>query len=54
VYVPPLQAVFRTAPLPLDWWPVILLGLLPGFIGVEIEKALRARWGRVARPAISG
>jgi len=29
VYVPVLQTVFRTAPLPLEWWPVILLGLFP-------------------------
>jgi magnesium-transporting ATPase (P-type) len=43
VYVPVLQVVFRTAPLPLEWWPVILLGLFPGFIGVEIDKALRRR-----------
>jgi P-type Ca2+ transporter type 2C len=41
VYVSALQAVFRTAPIPLEWWPVILLGLLPGFVAVEIEKALR-------------
>jgi magnesium-transporting ATPase (P-type) len=54
VYVPALQVVFRTAPLPLDWWPVILLGLLPGFVGVEIEKALRARRGRAAAHANSG
>jgi magnesium-transporting ATPase (P-type) len=54
VYVPALQVVFRTAPLPLDWWPVILLGLLPGFVGVEIEKAIRARRSRAASPAISG
>ena len=51
VYVPALQAVFRTAPLPLDWWPVIALGLLPGFIGVEIEKALRARKSPRSLPA---
>jgi len=43
VYVPVLQTVFRTAPLPLEWWPVILLGLFPGFIGTEIDKALRRR-----------
>jgi len=54
VYVPALQVVFRTAPLPLDWWPVILLGLLPGFIGVEIDKAIRARRSRAASPADSG
>jgi len=43
VYVPVLQVVFRTAPLPLEWWPILALGLLPGFIGVEVEEALR-RW----------
>ena len=43
VYVPVLQTVFRTAPLPLEWWPIILLGLFPGFIGTEIDKALRGR-----------
>jgi P-type Ca2+ transporter type 2C len=49
VYVPALQTVFRTAALPLSWWPIILLGLLPGFLGVEIEKAIRARTGRSGR-----
>ena len=43
VYVPALQGVFRTAPLPAAWWPVILLGLLPGFLAVEADKALRRR-----------
>jgi Ca2+-transporting ATPase len=52
VYVPALQVVFRTAPLPLDWWPILALGLLPGFIGVEIEKALRASKG--PRPQAAG
>jgi hypothetical protein len=42
-YVPALQVVFRTAPIPLDWWPVILLGLFPGFVAVEIDKAFRNR-----------
>ena len=54
VYVPVLQTVFRTAPLPLEWWPVILLGLFPGFIAVEIEKAIRARLGRPGAPSTSG
>ena len=49
VYVPALQTVFRTAALPLSWWPILLLGLLPGFVGVEIEKAIRARIGRSGR-----
>jgi P-type Ca2+ transporter type 2C len=52
VYVPALQVVFRTAPLPLDWWPILALGLLPGFIGVEIEKALRGSAG--PRPQAAG
>jgi magnesium-transporting ATPase (P-type) len=53
VYVPVLQTVFRTAPLPLAWWPIILLGLLPGFIGTEIDKALRGR-ARADAASISG
>lgn len=45
-------AVFRTAPQPLDCWPIIRLGLFPGFIGEEIDKALRARTG--PRPVPTG
>lgn len=41
VYVPAVQVVFKTASLPLDWWPVILLALLPGFLIIELEKAIR-------------
>jgi len=54
VYVPALQSVFRTAPLPLEWWPVLMLGLLPGFIGVEIEKAIRARAARAVALSTRG
>ena len=54
VYVPALQTVFRTAPLPLQWWPILLLGLFPGFIAVEIEKAIRARASRAVSPTTSG
>jgi potassium/sodium efflux P-type ATPase len=42
-YVPLMQIIFRTAAIPLDWWPVILLALLPGLIVVEVEKFLRGR-----------
>ena len=43
VYLPPLQAVFRTAAFPAEWWPLIILALLPGFLAVELEKLLRKR-----------
>jgi len=43
-YLPFLQTLFRTAALPIQWWRVIILALLPGFIGVEIEKVLRKRF----------
>jgi Ca2+-transporting ATPase len=43
VYLPPLQAVFRTAAFPVEWWPLIILALLPGFLAVELEKLLRKR-----------
>jgi Ca2+-transporting ATPase len=43
-YLPFLQTLFRTAALPIQWWWVIILALLPGFIGVEIEKLLRKRF----------
>ncbi|MBE0541805.1 MAG: HAD-IC family P-type ATPase [Verrucomicrobia bacterium] len=42
-YVPFLQGIFRTAAIPLDWWPVMLLTLLPGLVVVEIEKFIRRR-----------
>jgi Ca2+-transporting ATPase len=43
-YLPFLQALFRTAELPIQWWWVIILALLPGFIGVEIEKFIRKQF----------
>jgi len=46
VYLPPLQAVFRTTALPLGWWLFIVPCLLPGFIAVEIDKLLRKRLGK--------
>jgi Ca2+-transporting ATPase len=41
VYVPFLNVLFRTAPFPAEWWPPLFLALLPGFVGVEIEKLIR-------------
>ncbi len=43
-YVPVLQTTFRTASIPLDWWPVIMATLLPGLVIVEIEKFIRRRY----------
>lgn len=41
VYVPVVQVIFKTASIPLEWWPVILLALIPGFLIIELEKAIR-------------
>ncbi|MEE4163061.1 MAG: HAD-IC family P-type ATPase [Woeseiaceae bacterium] len=40
-FVPPLAAIFRTAPIPADWWPIIALCFLPSFLAIETDKALR-------------
>lgn len=40
--VPEASALFRTAPFPVDWWPVILLCFLPSFLVIEADKLLRA------------
>ncbi|MGD6809231.1 MAG: cation-translocating P-type ATPase [Candidatus Bathyarchaeia archaeon] len=41
VYVPAVQVIFKTASIPLEWWPIILLTVLPGFIIIELEKLIR-------------
>jgi magnesium-transporting ATPase (P-type) len=43
--VPGAAALFRTAPFPTDWWPLILLCFFPSFIAIEIDKLIR-RWHR--------
>ncbi|SEH05718.1 cation-translocating P-type ATPase C-terminal domain-containing protein [Candidatus Venteria ishoeyi] len=43
-YTPALNAIFRTAEFPLEWWVVILPCLLPGFIVLELDKYLRNKW----------
>ncbi|WP_439100321.1 cation transporting ATPase C-terminal domain-containing protein [Congregibacter sp.] len=40
--VPEAAALFRTAPFPMVWWPVILLCFLPSLIGIESDKFLRS------------
>ncbi len=41
-FLPGLSHMFRTQVFPVDWWPLILLCLLPGFITLEVDKAIRA------------
>jgi len=45
-YLPFLNTLFRTEPFPMEWWPVIILALFPGFIVFEIDKFLRKRLGK--------
>ena len=42
--VPEASALFRTAPFPADWWPLILLCFFPSFLAIETDKALRKWW----------
>ena len=43
-FVPPVAVAFRTASFPIEWWLYILPCLLPGFIVLELEKAVRRRY----------
>jgi magnesium-transporting ATPase (P-type) len=43
-FFPAANTLFKTAPFPREWWPVILVCLLPGFIGLEIDKFIRRRF----------
>lgn len=40
IYLEPLEFIFRTTAIPLDWWPLIILFALPGFLVIELEKFL--------------
>ena len=44
--LPAASALFRTAPFPSDWWPLILLCFLPSFATIECDKLLRRRFGK--------
>ena len=46
--LPQAAALFRTAPFPSDWWPMILLCILPSFCAIEVDKALRRMCGNSA------
>jgi magnesium-transporting ATPase (P-type) len=46
VYTPFLNGLFRTAPFPTEWWPLIIIAILPGFLVVELEKFLRKQFKR--------
>ncbi len=39
--IPEASTLFRTAPFPAEWWPLILLSFFPSFIAIETDKALR-------------
>jgi calcium-translocating P-type ATPase len=41
--IPQAAALFRTAPFPGDWWPLILLCILPSFCAIEVDKLLRRK-----------
>ena len=48
IYAPPYVGInpLKTAPLPLDWWGLMILAAVPGFFVIEIEKWLTKRFGR--------
>ncbi|MEA3281503.1 MAG: HAD-IC family P-type ATPase [Euryarchaeota archaeon] len=46
VYHPIGNAILKTAPLPIDWWGLMILFALPGFFVVEIEKWVTKRFRR--------
>ena len=51
-YAPPFQAIFETEPLPLWFWPPLLIGGFAFFLLVEAEKTvIRARRGPQVAPA---
>ena len=45
-YVPAANVMFRTAPFPVQWWPVVILALFPGFLVVELEKWIRRHFSK--------
>jgi magnesium-transporting ATPase (P-type) len=44
-FLPEAAAIFRTAPVPGEWWPLIALCFLPSFIAIETDKAFRRVFG---------
>ncbi|MCK5434255.1 MAG: cation transporting ATPase C-terminal domain-containing protein [Dehalococcoidales bacterium] len=46
VYVPFMNAIFRTTAFPAEWWPFIFLGIPIGFFVPELEKLVRRQLGK--------
>jgi P-type Ca2+ transporter type 2C len=46
IYLPALNNVFKTAPFPASWWPLVLIGLPAGFFVPELEKLIRKKLQR--------
>jgi magnesium-transporting ATPase (P-type) len=44
VYHPVGNAILGTAPLPFDWWGLMILLALPGFFVIEVEKWVAKRF----------
>jgi calcium-translocating P-type ATPase len=40
-YLPGASYLFRTAPFPTEWWPLVVLCFLPSFIAIEADKLIR-------------
>jgi magnesium-transporting ATPase (P-type) len=40
-WAPGAEYLFRTAPFPNEWWPLILLCFVPAFVAIELDKVLR-------------
>jgi calcium-translocating P-type ATPase len=40
IYFEPLEIIFRTTAIPIEWWILIILFALPGFFLIEIEKLI--------------
>ena len=47
--VPEAAALFRTAPFPSDWWPLILMCFFPSFMAIELDKLVRKSLGSSSR-----
>ena len=46
IYVPLFQVIFKTEVFPSNWWPWVVLAVLPGFIVIETEKWIQKRLKR--------
>ncbi len=42
-FIPQANELFRSAPFPIEWWPLILLCFFPSFIAIEVDKLIRKK-----------